>query len=81
MTWERVSVEAPAYTPPGNTTAADGTAPISLATLKNDTATAASSGCSKHHNNDANCLYKGPNTGIKMVYDNVFVPAPSSAPN
>ena len=39
--------------------------------------TAASSGCSKHHNNDANCLYKAPKTGIKMVYDNVFTPAPA----
>ena len=37
-------------------------------------ATAMSSGCSKHHNNDASCLYKGANTGIKMTYDHVFTP-------
>ena len=81
MKWDRVKIEAPEYVAPGaNTTAADGTAPISLAQISNATepvATAAASGCSKHHNNDASCLYKGPNTGIKMVYDNVVTPAPT----
>ena len=85
MTWDRVSIQAPEYVPPTSSTpAADGTAPISLAQLSNATdpvATAAGSGCSKHHNNDANCLYKGPNTGIKMVYDNVVTPAPSAPAN
>lgn len=38
-------------------------------------ADAVASGCSKHKNNDGSSPYKGPKTGIKMVYDNVFQPA------
>lgn len=88
MRWDRVSIETPEYTPGGNQTLPDGTAPITLAQISDsgnpvqdaDWTTAAGLGCSKHRNNDASCPYKNPShPEIKMKWDNVSVPPPAPA--